>query len=360
MTSDKINLHYILNYLTLNKFYQEMVVADNHSTNNQENTSSSSGAMNMYKDEGKIYNMLKNDIVGYNPLDIFTRQSVGMFPKDLALLLPDKFFRIGIKSKIAKGLGEENISFATSLAFVIYPNIKLMTYDDQMKHIEDLITYIKTKIESNYYLDKRRNTKKNQQANEALAKDFNTGNITNEVLKYVSNLFEINLLIFDLDLVKTTLYYTFTHAYPQFNVLRPFVMIALTHGIYEPIINESNDIPSMNSLHHKELVERILNNLELIECPQKQILKPYILVNPISFEYIKSLNIEDSVFIQLLSESYEFIWTRIDGDQNENHNLFYERSIEEISKAFDKITEMQKNFVCLKDTPDTKIFNEIV
>jgi hypothetical protein len=230
---NKINLHSIFRYIVNDpKFLSSYI------ENNQVETIATS----------KVKEVVK--ITEYVPLAIGEVHKFSKFPILVQKILSyNHYSRLGVRSTLYenKNTSQEikipdvkphNISFVASLNTLLIPESHKLNANIQCTQINNLENLIIDRIKNNHQIDKIKNTKKMQQHNKQLAQTFTDGILNQEIINRIVNIFEINLLVFDLTNHKPIIQFYWTHGtkQPYVNLLRDIYCMVKIGDTYEPLI----------------------------------------------------------------------------------------------------------------------------
>jgi hypothetical protein len=280
---DKINLHYIFSYLTNDKNFLSTIVEEKPII------------ANIKKNRSKKINLISDIVIEYLPLSPYETQSYNMLPHKIKLCLTPDYFRLGIKNVIEKNLNVINISFLSSLNILLRPEIYKLSIDDQIKNYILLENFICHKIQRNYQVDKIKKTKKVQELNNELIKDLTEGRVTHRLIQYIVNIFEINLLVFDLTKMNIYLYWTKGTKYPHFNTFCNVYCMSYVQGNYEPIMPMDGKI---DEKQRRNIYLYILTNIHEIKSMPELRLAEYSLI------YLNTWDIDIKMYLQIVENFY--------------------------------------------------------
>lgn len=248
MTHSSINLHTIFRSLVQDKGFL-------------------SNAVEIKKKEKKR-KISKNVIKEHEVLEPFETEEYNVFPSLMKKYLNRHYVRLGIKNVLERNGSNVNISFLSSLNILIRPELQKVMSEEQVQNFQLLEDMIKHKIRCNFQIDEgKKNTKKVQQINAELIKLLVDGKINKELIQYISNIFEINLLIFDLISMSTNFYWCYGERYPYFNPFKKVLCMTVINDYYEPVIYSSKYSDKIN----KKIYSKILENIKEIQFPMKQL-----------------------------------------------------------------------------------------
>lgn len=241
----------------------------------------------------KGFSLMANMVTEYVPLALGETQNYSSFPNFIKPFLTPDFVRMGVKNITEKNLTAVNISFLNSLNMLLRPDLVKASQEEQMRNLSLLEDCVSHMIHRNYRIDKVKNTKRVQNINKALVNDMQSGKITHDLIQSIVNIFEINLLVFDLATHEVLLYWAFGHKFPYFNLFRNVYCMAFVRGNYEPII-----------IHHGNLTEEtqcliysvILDKMTYIKCQHAVQLAPY------AFSYINTWNIPPHLHLKIVND----------------------------------------------------------
>ena len=297
-----INLHNIFCHLTGDENFLSTIIE----TDTKE--------IEQKKNKKKGFSLMENMVPEYIPLSPYEKQHYAMFPHKIKSFLTPDYVRMGVKNTMEKNLSVINISFLNSLNMLIRPDIYKSNIDEHIKNLGLLETYICHKIQRNFQIDKVKNTKKVQANNKELTKNLADGKISHELIQYIVNIFEINLLVFDLTKMDIFLYWTKGYKYPFFNTFKNIYCMSYVQGNYEPIMAQNNIIMEEQK---RKIYTQILTNLSEIKCMPEINLALHTLL------YISTWDID--------CESYNNIL-----------DLFFNKPISNTIEAFDTLLIMEK------------------
>lgn len=178
-----------------------------------------------------------NILMDYTPLMPFDVQKYYLFSSDFKKILPTNYMRCGIKNAILRNITNINISFLNSLNILLRPSIFRMDLEDQIKNYELFESFVMHKIKGNCRIDKVKNTKKIQAINKDLAQQLAVGKINFDIIQAVINIFEVNLLIFNMTSDEVSFYWSSGHEFPSINLFNDLLCMSLTQHIFEPIMS---------------------------------------------------------------------------------------------------------------------------
>lgn len=246
-----ITLHSIFRHLTGDETFLSTIITENK-TNQVEKK----------KVKKKGFDLMQNMVTEYVLLSPFETQDYLMLPQKIKMFLTPDYFRFGIKNIIEKDLNVRNISFLNSLNILLRPDIYKWSLEEHVKNSEFLKDFLCHRIQRNYQIDKTKNTRKVQTWNLQKIKDLTEGKISHELIQTIIDVFEINLLVFDLVKMEICLYWTKGTKYPFFNLFKNIYFMSYIQGNYEPIM-------SLNSLQEEQkrkIYVTVLTNISEIKC----------------------------------------------------------------------------------------------
>lgn len=211
-------------------------------------------------------------------LPAYQTQSYDSLPKYMQNILLPEHYRFGIYHTYEKKMDTINMSFLNALNIAIRPELINADFATHTSAFENFETFITNHVLQNYQIDKTNNTRNKKIINAKLVSDMKTGVIQPQILNFIVNILEINLVIFDMAKSSQTLYWTHSASYPNFNYFRNPVFLVKTDKDYEPIIYP-------RSLSHDERIKvyaNIFNSLSsfTIEPPFTMDVPSMILIHP--------------------------------------------------------------------------------
>jgi hypothetical protein len=307
--TNSINLHTIFRYLTNNDSFLLSV----EEVDPEERISN--------KKKHKV-DLMTSIVTDHGTLSPYEIQEYSALHSKIKTFLNPKYSRLGIKNVTEKNLNIVNISFLNSLNLILRPELFRMNIDEQMKNVGLLENFVIHRISRNYQIDRIKNTSRAKAKNRDLITLFSQGKITSELIQYCVNIFEINLVIFDLTKTEILLYWSSGIKYPYFNLFRDIYFMTHINGNYEPLVpldsvNESEDI-------HK-LYTTILTRIDEIKTSSG------IKLHIASLPYLESWNIPHTKYLKILK-------------------MFYNES----TKTVDQCIEEFKNMIELKNETEEK------
>lgn len=274
-----INLHNILCHLTGDDNFLSTIIETNDKDFEQK------------KNKQKGFNLMANMVTEYIPLSPYELQNYAMFPHNVKSFLTPDYVRLGIKNVMEKNLNIVNISFLNSFNMLLRPDLYKANIDDHIRNLILLETFICHKIQRNYQIDKTKNTSKVKIANRELIKNLSEGKISHDLIQHIINIFEINLMVFDLTKMEINLYWAKGHKYPFFNPFKNIYCMSYVQGNYEPVMPPDHDI---SEEQRRKMYTKILINLPEIKC------FPEISLALHTLEYINSWEIDPEAFIKIV------------------------------------------------------------
>lgn len=154
------------------------------------------------------------------------------------LLSNTKYKRHGIRVQPnEKGKAK---SFILSLAICLIPSLLNTDIETQTLNMTSLETFLVHRIKCNYQIDKIKNTRKVQEANNQIVYHLKSLMITNEVLNVIVNIFEVNLVIFDLaEKTRVRVHWARGIRHQTFNPHRQLLCMTRIGESYEPLITQT-------------------------------------------------------------------------------------------------------------------------
>lgn len=286
----QINLHVIFRYLVDDDTFLSTVVETDQ---------------NEFEESRKKKNefsLMTDMMIDYSPLVAYETQEYNLFPQKIKNFLSPDYVRFGIKNVIEKKAKtinttfiNVNISFLSSLNILLRPALHKMNIDEHISNVHLLEAYIDHKIHRNYQIDKIKNTKKVKVVNAELSKNLFEGKLSHELIQAIINIFEINLLVFDLTKLEVQLYWTKGYKYPYLNLFKDIHCMSFVQGNYEPIFTMEKNIP-------KEVIQKIyiqiLANIGEIKA------YPEVNLFSTSLEVINSWNIDKESYVKILGNFF--------------------------------------------------------
>jgi len=254
------------------------------------------------------FNLMANLVTEYLPLAPYEMQQYSLFPSKIKSFLSPDYVRFGIKNVIEKDFNIINISFLNSLNMLLRPDLYRQNIDDHIKNLNLLENFVKHKIDRNYHIDKTKRTRKVQGINKELIKNLSDGKISHALIEYVVNIFEINLLVFDLVKLEIYFYWTSGHKHPYLNFFRNLHCMAYVQGNYEPIMSIEKVIPREQI---QKIYLSILNNPDEIKC------LPPINLSVQSLIVLDSWNINPESYVKILEQFFNKPQDNFDANWNE-------------------------------------------
>jgi hypothetical protein len=274
-----INLHSIFRHLTGDDNFLSTVIE----TDNKE--------IEQKKNKQKGFNLMANMVTEYIPLAPYETQNYSLFPHKVKSFLTPDYARFGIRNIMEKNLNVVNISFLNSLNILMRPDIYKMNIDDHIRNLNLLENFICHKIERNFQIDKTKRTKKVQAINKELIKNLSSGKISHELIQSIINIFEINLLVFDLTKMDIYFYWTKGHKFSYLNFYKNVYCMSYVQGNYEPIMTINN---SISEEQKRKMYIHILTNLHEIKCIPEINLAIHTLI------YMDTWNIDSESFVKII------------------------------------------------------------
>ena len=279
-----INLRSIFCHLTSDENFLSTVIETNKRETGKKKTKKSK------------YNLMNNMITEYLPLAPYETQNFSFFPAKMKSFISPEYVRLGINNITEKNLNNINISFLNSLNILLRPDLYKASLEEHMRNFALFETFVCHKIERNYQIDKVKNTRKVKLANQELIKNLrDEGKITHNLVQAIINIFEINLLVFDLTKMDIYFYWTNGYKYPYLNLFRNVYCMSYIHGNYEPIMPPDNNI---SREQRQKIYLEIFSNLDEIKC------FPEIIMAPHSLILLNTWDISPDTYIDIIGRFY--------------------------------------------------------
>lgn len=189
------------------------------------------------------------EITDMNRTIKFPYQAIGLknydFPEFMKrYLFSDDIYRLGVLTHTNIHKININVSFISTIATLL--NIMDLwnfdNHDDILKEtVSNTFYYIEEKISVNHKIDRKKKTQKTKKLNSELVDDFSSGIINDILIKRIIDIFEINILVFDIIENETKLYFTCGTDYEYFNIYKNIYMICKMGDFFEPIMCEYNE-----------------------------------------------------------------------------------------------------------------------
>jgi hypothetical protein len=184
------------------------------------------------------------DIISDNSsLSIFERQSYEHMSPIMKLFAMEKYQRLGVLNSIERSNGTFNCSFLASINILLRPDLYSKAAEEHEKAQSLLEAFITHTLERNYRIDRVKNTKKNKEINRAMIARLMSGEITDDIVQSVVNIFEINLIMVDCTNDHITMYLTCGTRYPNVNFFKNVHIMCKNGSEYQPLMvfNETYD-----------------------------------------------------------------------------------------------------------------------
>ena len=223
-------------------------------------------------------------------------QKYHLFPLYIKKILNETYYRYGVASVTEKNLTPINISFVSSLNALLDNKFTEMEYTMQHKNTSVLEDFISNKIVGNCHVDKIKNKKNVKIQNKKLDADFRKGKICDELIQRVANIFEFNLLLFDIINSKVLFFWTHGVKYPFFNPFRDIYCMVKINENYEPILTPSSTVAEKNKIYTYILTHQ--NEITFKATPNYT-----FQIAPFTLLYINKWDLTNNEFI-IIVESY--------------------------------------------------------
>lgn len=249
------------------------------------------------KNKSTNLNVMKNIIGDSNILNVHEKQSYVSFPPFMKKILTPNYQRLGICNTIERDLNIVNISFLTSLNFLLRPELYGNDTDYQNKIFTTFEDFICNTIRRNVQIDKNRGTKnthKVRTANQKLIKNMMEGNISTCIIQKIINIFEINLIVFDLVNNKNILYWTRGTTYPYFNLFKNIHYMTVINGNYEPVMSKEN----ISIEQKRKMYIHILSNINDFDSEELE-----LSVN--SVVYLEDWNVHGETYFKIMETFFK-------------------------------------------------------
>lgn len=281
-----INLRNIFCYLTNNENFLSQVIETEI-----EDTA------HVKQSQKKKFNLMANMVIEYIPLAPYDKQDYAMLPTRIKNILSPNYVRWGIKNVVEKDMEIINISFLNSLNMLLRPELLKANIDEQTRNFYQLEAFICFMIKKNFQIDKTKNTQKVQAINREMINNLIEGKISHELIQTIVNIFEINLLVFDLTKMESHFYWAKGYKYPFLNPFRDIYCMTYIQGNYEPIMTENNTITEEEK---NKIYLEILTNITDIKCMSELQLSTYTII------YLETWKIDLDSYIKIIERFYPY------------------------------------------------------
>jgi hypothetical protein len=184
-------------------------------------------------------------------------QDFAFFPEKLKEILPsDLFIRKGVRNRIERVVNVRqndpssktkfkmvsvkrnvNVSLLSSLNMILRKDCQEANELDQDLFLDALEKFVADKITRNFYhIDKDINTKSMQNKNKIVLELMESESISENLIQIIINIFELNLLIYDVTNDRCYFYWARGKKYPHVNLFNNIIFMTRTDGIYEPVL----------------------------------------------------------------------------------------------------------------------------
>lgn len=228
-------------------------------------------------------------------------------PSFITFFVPENYFRYGIDhynndTTILSNITSKTkkISFLNSIRMIIRPELHEHNLGDQMKDFYVFESFVSHRIMRNsHHIDKVKKTKAVKTSNTKMKRNIEDGIITNEIIQAIVNIFEINLLIFDINDESVCFYWCAGIKYHYLNLFKRIMFLIRSGDEFEPIISKSE----MSMETRQSIYIKILCNLSKIICHDK------LVMFPPSIQYINSwpLTIDEFLVIRKLFQLNDLV-----------------------------------------------------
>lgn len=247
--------------------------------------------LNKKKEKKRGCNLMTNMVSEYHTLAPYDKQNYDFLPSIVKYFITPDYFRLGIKNVMEKNLMPVNISFINSLNILIRPDIYNNNINDHLKNLALLETFVTNSIRRNFQIDKTKNTSKIKENNKLLVKDFITGKISPLIIQCLVNIFEINLLIFDLTKMETYFYWAYGYKYPYINPFNNIHCMTYVQGNYEPLMLVNSTV---SEKQRRKIYMQFFSKMDEIKFHVQPAFTLHTLI------YLDTWNINPAIFIKII------------------------------------------------------------
>jgi hypothetical protein len=259
MATERISLHYIFRQLVDDDNFLKKIINNTNIDVTGESLSSESQSNSVYDETEKSdieLNSIERLLNNYSVLQPYNKSNINKLPKHMHIVLMNdnlKYVRYGIKTVINNGR-PLNISFLNCVNIYLRRELLTASMTDQSQQVLKLINFVERKIIHNYKITKIKNTPKVKKQNLELVNLIKNGIITDDIIKYVCNIFEINIVI--MDMVNDNIYVYWTHGttYAQPNFHRDILFMTRINDIYEPVLTETEYTYDLYQILYKNIL----------------------------------------------------------------------------------------------------------
>lgn len=274
--SDDINLHKIFYHLTGKENFLSQIIEKDPEKNNK-------------KKNIKI-NIMENLVTEYITLSPYEEQKYISFPSIFKKYMTSDCVRYGIKNVVEKNFNIVNISFLHSINILLRPELIKSSIEYQMQNLTLFENFIYHMIKRNFQIDKIKNTKKMQNINKNISNRLSDGIISGDIIQYIANIFEINVIVFDFIQNKMHMYWAHGIKYPTLNLFKKIFYLSCIHNNYEPIMPPNN---VMTEIDKQKIYSQILSNISDFVWYKEPIISANTML------YISSWNIPFKTFYDI-------------------------------------------------------------
>ncbi|BCS83176.1 hypothetical protein QLL95_gp0947 [Cotonvirus japonicus] len=284
-----INLHSIFCHLVNDNKFLSTILEDEQSK------------IPISKIKKNKFSLIANIVTDYTILVPYETQGYTHLPQYIKPFLSPDYERLGIKNIMEKNMSAINISFLNSFNMLYRPDIYQLSIEDHIKNYTLLEQFLCHNIQRNCQIDKIKNTKKMQAINKELIKNLVEGKITHDLIQYIINIFEINLLVFDFSKSETLLYWTKGIKHPYFNLFKDVYCMSYIHGNYEPIMCQKTGVSDEQK---KRIYTHILTNYSSVKNFHE------IKLSTESIIYLSSWNLPLETLCQIFDKFFPIFKTK--------------------------------------------------
>lgn len=227
------------------------------------------------------------------------------FPIFCRKILKNDFFRIGVYSSHKIDNIYYNVSLFNAICYCL-DHKENINIDKQIDNIFSLVNCLCNQFK---FFPKRKKFFTQIETIKELTNHIKNFKVTKKLLQYISNTFELNILIFDVDNKKILLYVPFfiendiscsqknnnkINKNYCFNPFKNTIILFNKNNSYEPIIHNDNKKNNINI--------SILKNFKTIKNDTNEILNEKLKINYIHITYINSLKLKPKEYVNIFED----------------------------------------------------------
>lgn len=228
-----------------------------------------------------------------------------LLPKNVKTYLPKNYVRYGIKGDIQKLRKNVNISFLNSINMLLRPDLLNASLSEQEFNFNLFEDFISHKIHRNAYrIDKMTNFENIKILNRKVVEELQKGKINDDIIQMVVNIFEFNLVIFDIVTSEMYFFWAAGHKFHCTNLFNKLYFLIRIGENYEPLLPTASDEGNVDNCCEEDIQKSYLKILSRIE--EFKTFTPVVLKLH-NLQQIHTWNCDGPTYVKIVKKYFDFL-----------------------------------------------------